>query len=87
MKKNDRLTKSQLRRKNVQLGETRVPIPRPGGPMKDKKKYNRKRGTLSEEQRGIHERTSCRCPKCLDEHIDNAHDNWDWDNHGHEGPI
>ncbi len=35
MKKNNR--------KDKQEGGVRVPIPRPGGPMKDKKKYNRKK--------------------------------------------
>jgi len=56
MKKNDR-------RKDKQEGGVRVPIPRPGGPMKDKKKYNRKNKTLSDEQKEMHERTSCNCPE------------------------
>ena len=39
----DKETKSQLRRKKIQqTGGVRIPIPRPGGPMKDKKKYNRR---------------------------------------------
>lgn len=51
--------------KEKALGKVRVPIPRPGGPMKDKKKYNRKR-TLSDEQRKTQEQTSCAGLSCLE---------------------
>jgi len=38
------VTKRKRKRKDkIPFGRVRKPIPRPGGPMKDKTKYNRKK--------------------------------------------
>jgi hypothetical protein len=49
------------KKRNSQLGSVRVPIPRPGGPMRDKKKYKRNikhpNDMIERMWRQIHERS------------------------------